>query len=62
MTEVCYLNGAIVPLEEAKVSVLDLGVLRGFGIYEGITAVSGEPFHFDDRFARLIRSAEAPGL
>ncbi len=62
MEEVCYLNGAIVPLEEARVSVLDLGMLRSFGIYEGVTAVAGEPFHFDDHFERLARSAEALGL
>lgn len=60
--EVCYLNGAVVPLEEARVSVLDLGVLRGFGIYEGITAVLGEPFHFDAHFERFEHSAAALGL
>ncbi len=62
MEEVCYLNGAIVPMQEAKVSVLDLGMLRGFGIYEGITAVAGEPFHFDDHFERFERSAAALGI
>jgi len=62
MEEVCYLNGAIVPLAEARVSVLDLGMLRGFGIYEGITTVAGEPFHFDDHFTRFAHSAEALGL
>lgn len=62
MREVCYLNGAIVPLEEARVSVLDLGMLRGFGIYEGITALGGEPFHFGDHYERFARSAEALGL
>lgn len=62
MKEVCYLNGAIVPMEEARVSVLDLGMLRGFGIYEGITAVSGEPFHFTEHFERFERSAAALGL
>ncbi len=60
--EVCYLNGAIVPLGEARVSVLDLGMLRGFGIYEGITAVNGEPFHFGAHFERFERSAAALGL
>ena len=62
MQEVCYLNGTIVPLTEARVSVLDLGMLRSFGIYEGITAVNGEPFHFDDHFERFARSAGALGL
>jgi D-amino acid aminotransferase len=60
--ELCYLNGQLVPLSEAKVSVLDLGMLRSFGIYEGITAVAGEPFHFDDHFDRFKISAEKLGL
>jgi len=62
MKEFCYLNGEVVPLSEAKVSVLDLGMLRSFGIYEGITAVAGEPFHFDDHFDRFKASAEKLGL
>lgn len=62
MEGLCYLNGAFVPLRDAKVSVLDLGMLRGFGIYEGITAVGGEPFHFDDHFERFMASAAKLGL
>ena len=62
MDELCYLNGEMVPLREAKVSVLDLGMLRSFGIYEGITAVRGEPFHFDDHFERFEASAGKLGL
>jgi branched-chain amino acid aminotransferase len=58
----CYINGEFVPLENAKIGVYDLGVLRGFGIYEGITAFSGEPFHFDDHWERFLRSAELLGL
>ncbi len=42
--------------------VYDLGLLRAFGIYEGITAIKGEPFHFHDHFARFERSAKALGL
>ena len=42
--------------------MLDLGVLRGFGIYEGITAFAGEPFHFDAHWERFERSAKPLGL
>jgi len=62
MGNLCYLNGKMLPVKEACVSVLDLGMLRSFGIYEGITAVAGEPFHFDDHFDRLEASAERLGL
>lgn len=62
MKTVCFLNGNIVPLGEAKVGVLDLGLLRSFAIYEGITAFKGEPFHFHDHFERFESSAKALGL
>ena len=42
--------------------VLDLGILRGFGIYEGITSFSGEPFHFNDHWERFQKSARGLGL
>lgn len=58
----CYLNGATVPLSEARIGVLDLGILRGFGIYEGITSFSGEPFRFDDHWERFQKSADVLGL
>ena len=58
----CYLNGVLLPLGEAKVGVLDLGILRGFGIYEGITSFSGEPFRFDDHWERFQKSANILGL
>ncbi len=58
----CYLNGALLSLGEAKVGVLDLGILRGFGIYEGLTSFSGEPFRFDDHWERFQKSADMLGL
>ncbi len=58
----CYLNGTVLPLSEARVGVLDLGILRGFGIYEGITSFSGEPFRFSDHWERFQTSAGALGL
>ncbi len=62
MEPVCYLNGAIVPLSEARLGVLDLATLRGFGVYEGLTSFAGEPFHFSDHWDRFLSSAAALGL
>lgn len=53
MEPLCFLNGEIVPLRDAKVGILDLGVLRGFGIYDGLTAFSGKPFRFKDHWERF---------
>lgn len=62
MEQFCYLDGDLLPLKEARIGVLDLGVLRGFGIYEGITAFGGEPFHFDAHWERFEKSAKPLGL
>lgn len=57
MEPVCYLNGAIIPVHEAKVSVYDIGLLRGFGIYEALRTFGRKPFMLFDHFARMRRSA-----
>ena len=51
-----YLNGDYIPLNEAKVSVLDRGFLFGDGVYEVIPAYSGHLFHFQDHLQRLENS------
>jgi len=57
-----FFDGKVIPFEEARVSPDDLGILRGFAVYEGITAFYGIPFHFDAHWKRLENSAEALGL
>jgi D-alanine transaminase len=54
----CMLNGARLPLAEAKVSVLDRGFLFGDGIYEVLRVYVGKPWLADDHFARLARSLQ----
>ena len=54
-----YLNGAFLPLEEAKVSVLDRGFLFGDGIYEVIPAFHGRLLAFDRHLERLNQSLDA---
>jgi branched-subunit amino acid aminotransferase/4-amino-4-deoxychorismate lyase len=49
-------------MEEAKVSVLDIGLLRGYGLYEGIAAFRGKPFHFADHWNRLLSGAHILNL
>jgi len=52
----CYLNGEYLPLDEAKVSVLDRGFVFGDGLYEGIPVYGLKLFRFDEHLARLGRS------
>lgn len=53
-----YLNGQYLPLNEAKVSVLDRGFLFGDGVYEVIPSYYGHLFHFQDHLTRLENSLD----
>lgn len=54
-----YLNGQYLPLEEARISVLDRGFIFGDAVYEVIPVYGRRPFRFDDHLRRLGRSLEA---
>jgi D-alanine transaminase len=51
-----FLNGQFLPLEEAKISVLDRGFIFGDGVYEVVPVYSRVPFRLDEHLARLERS------
>ena len=54
-----FLNGNFLPLEEARVPVLDRGFIFGDGVYELIPVYSRVPFRMDEHLARLERSLAA---
>ena len=58
----CWLNGKILPTEEASVNVLDIGLMRGYAIYEALTTYGGKPFMLADHLRRFRASAEAMRL
>jgi branched-chain amino acid aminotransferase len=60
--EIFYLNGKLVPSEEAKISVLDYGFLFGYGLYETVRAYEGKPFRLDNHLARLGFSGDRLGI
>jgi D-alanine transaminase len=51
-----FLNGKFMPLEEARVPVLDRGFIFGDGVYELVPVYSRVPFRLDEHLARLERS------
>jgi D-alanine transaminase len=51
-----FLNGRLVPLEQATVSVLDRGFIFGDGVYELVPVYSRVPFRLDEHLSRLERS------
>lgn len=57
--ELVYLDGEILTIEHAKVSVLDHGYLYGDGIFETMRSYGGVIFKLDEHIQRLHRSAEA---
>ena len=54
-----FLNGKFMPLEEARVPVLDRGFIFGDGVYELVPVYSRVPFRMDEHLARLERSLAA---
>jgi D-alanine transaminase len=62
MSEIVYLNGEFMPLENARVPVLDRGFIFGDGVYEVIPVYSRRPFRLAEHLARLRRSLEAVRL
>ncbi len=55
----CYLNGEILPLRDARISPLDRGFLYSDGVYEVMPVYGGRPFRFEAHADRLTRSLAA---
>jgi len=55
---IAYLNGDYLPVEQAKVSVLDRGFIFGDGVYEVIPAYGGHLFRLEQHLQRLSNSLE----
>ncbi len=58
-SQLVYLNGEYLPLNEAKVSVLDRGFIFGDGVYEVIPAYGGKALRFEHHMQRLQNSLDA---
>ena len=52
----CWLNGAYLPLADARVSPLDRGFLVADGVYEVVPVHRGRPFRLRRHLERLERS------
>ncbi|MDQ1272106.1 MAG: branched-chain amino acid aminotransferase [Planctomycetota bacterium] len=57
-----YINGQILPQEDAKISVFDHGLLYGDGVFEGIRAYNGKIFTLEEHLDRLYDSAAVIAL
>jgi branched-chain amino acid aminotransferase len=57
-----WLDGSLVRLDEARISVLDHGLTVGDGVFETLRVYRGVPFAWTRHLARLKASADALGL
>ena len=62
MQEFIYLNGEILPAEKAQLHVSDLGLLRGYGIFDFFRSIDGQPVFMEDHLDRFENSARLMGL
>ncbi len=57
-----FVNGDFVKEDEARISVLDLGFVRGFGVFDFLRTYNGKPFKLDEHLQRFKNSASFIGL
>jgi branched-chain amino acid aminotransferase len=62
MSYTYYVNGDFVPAEEAGVSFNDLGIVRGYGVFDFLRTYGRAPFRLREHLERLQRSAAAIDL
>lgn len=59
MANLIYIDGEMLPKENAKISVFDHGLLYGDGVFEGIRVYSNKVFKLKEHIERLYDSAKA---
>ncbi len=57
-----YVNGKISPVTQATISINDLGLLRGYAVFDYMRTYNGKPFLMDRHFARISNSAATLNL
>ena len=57
--EICWLNGELLPVAEARISPHDRGLLYGDGLFETMRAYGGVIFRLDQHLDRLNEGARA---
>ena len=62
MKEYIYLNGQIVPTEKAQLHVTDLGILRGYGVFDFFRAIDGKPIYLEEHLDRFESSTQKMNL
>jgi branched-chain amino acid aminotransferase len=53
-----YVNGKYLNENSAKINVLDIGLLRGYGVFDFLVTYNNRPFLIDEHINRLFNSAK----
>jgi len=57
-----YVNGQYVPSNQAYLPIDDLGIVRGYGVFDFLRTYNGVPFRLREHVQRLQKSAELIGF
>lgn len=57
-----YIKNCFLPENESCISAFDMGLVRGYGVFDYVQSYEGIPFHLNDHLLRLASSAEAVDL
>jgi len=59
MNSLCYINGEITSTSEGMIGISDLGLQRGYGVFDFGRTYNGKLFHFEENIERFRRSASS---
>lgn len=62
MIKYCNINGTIIKMDRASIPINDVGLLRGYGMFDYFIFEKQFPFFFDDYLDRFYNSAKAMDL
>lgn len=57
-----FYNGEFLPKEAIKFSINDVGILRGYGIFDFMRVIDGMPVFVEDHLNRFENSAQVVGM
>jgi branched-chain amino acid aminotransferase len=62
MNPIYYLNGQFLDAQSATLALNDLGLVRGYGVFDYLRTYQGRPFKLREHVQRLLTSAHAIAL
>ncbi len=62
MKKYCYFNGKIIESKKAGLPINDIGIIRGYTIFDYFKTYNGKPFRISDYYKRFKNSAKKIGF